>query len=268
MPEIVQSSIWNEPAEIRIVWITLIATKDEHGYVRGDAKTIARVANVSLESATAALNLFQQPDPHSNTPDNEGRRIEKFGGGWLVLNHDIYRAQDHNAFMRDYMRDRRQKRRESAVVNNKFKQVDNTKLPPVSVSVSVSESGSDSGIGKGDTGEGWTLDQCRAAAATVGVTPAMLQEFWDHYAAVGWIDGAGRKIVNLPAALGKWKAKSASHGKGGGSSITAAPIPPTEADLRQERAEAAIEAARIRTLKQNEEDAAYRKAKSESKGKP
>jgi hypothetical protein len=94
VPEIVQSSLWNEAAEIRCVWIAMIATKDDAGYVRGDARTIARVANVSLESATAALDRFQKPDPSSHTPDNEGRRIMPAPGGWIILNHAIYRARD------------------------------------------------------------------------------------------------------------------------------------------------------------------------------
>ena len=94
VPEIVQSSLWNEPAEIRCVWIAMIATKDESGYVRGDARTISRVANVSLESAAKALAMFQEPDPSSHTPDNEGRRIMPAPGGWIVLNHSIYRASD------------------------------------------------------------------------------------------------------------------------------------------------------------------------------
>ena len=94
VPEIVQSSLWNESAEIRCVWIAMIATKDENGYVRGDARTIARVANVSQESTTLALAMFQEPDPSSHTPDNEGRRIIPAPGGWIVLNHGIYRVRD------------------------------------------------------------------------------------------------------------------------------------------------------------------------------
>jgi hypothetical protein len=95
VPEIVQSSIWNESPEVRCVWITLLAIKDEHGNVRGNRLTLARIANVPVESVDMALERFQSPDPYSNTPDHEGRRIEAMPGGWHVLNHALYRARDY-----------------------------------------------------------------------------------------------------------------------------------------------------------------------------
>ena len=140
VPEIIQSSIWNESSEVRIVWITMLAVKNQDGYVRGDAATLSRLANVPAESVRQALEKFQQPDPLSHTPANEGRRIEPAPGGWIVLNHDIYRAKDYNEHMRDYMRDRRQSLR---AVNNKLKQVND---PSVSVSVSASVSGIQQGV--------------------------------------------------------------------------------------------------------------------------
>jgi len=109
VPEIVQSSIWNEPSDVRIVWITLLAIKDENGYVRGNDQTIARLANVPLESAQQALQRFQAPDPSSNTPDREGRRIEPIPGGWFVINHSIYRAKTYN----EYEAERKKKYRAS-----------------------------------------------------------------------------------------------------------------------------------------------------------
>ena len=35
----------------------------------------------------------------------------------------------------------------------------------------------------------------------------MVEEFWSHYAAVGFVDAAGRELCNLKAALAKWKTK-------------------------------------------------------------
>lgn len=141
VPEIVSSSLWNLSSDIRIVWITMLATKDSEGYVRGDAPTLARMANVPLEAAAEALMLFQQPDPNSHTPDNDGRRIAPAPGGWLVLNHDVYRATDgaekRKSYMRDYMRKYRQgtgNKELSGKVNGK------PYVNLTSVSVSVSES--------------------------------------------------------------------------------------------------------------------------------
>ena len=62
---------------------------------------------------------------------------------------------------------------------------------------------------------GWELDEVVAMAAgpTVGMRRADAEAFWAHYAAVGFVDAAGRQIVNLRAALLKWKAAQPSHGK-------------------------------------------------------
>jgi len=140
VPEIVQSSIWNEASDIRIVWITLLAVKDKDGYVRGDVNTIARLANVSSEVTGIALDMFQKPDKNSNTPDNEGRRIEKKNGGFIILNHHLYRAMDRNEYMREYMRKKRMEKDGENV---------NVNITQHSVSVSVLDSVLGEGSGEG-----------------------------------------------------------------------------------------------------------------------
>lgn len=107
VPEIVQSSIWNETPEVRCVWITLLAIKDKDGFVRGNPATLARIANVSGEAVREALDKFQAPDPDSTTPDQEGRRIQAMPGGWRILNHVRYRGRD----FRDHERERKQQYR-------------------------------------------------------------------------------------------------------------------------------------------------------------
>ena len=153
VPEIIQSSIWNESSDVRVVWITMLATKDENGYVRGDAKTIARLANVPLAAAEEALKRFQEPDPSSHTPDNEGRRIEAMPGGWLVLNHDKYRLNDD--VKREQTRDRVRKWRESQ------KDVTQCNVTVALPSVSVSASESVEGV------QGETKPDLEAQAAEV-----------------------------------------------------------------------------------------------------
>lgn len=135
VPEIVQSSIWNESPEVRVVWITMLAVKDENGYVRGTPETLARLANVNINVVYDSLQKFSSPDPSSHTPANEGRRIADAPGGWIVLNAELYRNGHRTAYMRTYMRDYRRKH---VKVNSKQRKI-NSK--PRSVSVSVSESG-------------------------------------------------------------------------------------------------------------------------------
>jgi len=123
VPEIIQSSIWNEPSDIRIVWITMLAIKDADGFVRGDSQTLARMANVPHEAVIQALERFQSPDPGSGTPDNEGRRIAPAAGGWVVLNHELYRIRDHQAEHTEYMRQWRERRANAGAVKKRDSQV-------------------------------------------------------------------------------------------------------------------------------------------------
>lgn len=88
--DIIHSTIWQEPLDIKVVWITLLALKDMDGKVSCSVPGLASAAGVSLERTLAALEKFKQPDPYSSTKDNEGRRIEDIEGGWFVLNHYKY----------------------------------------------------------------------------------------------------------------------------------------------------------------------------------
>lgn len=141
VPEIIESSIWNESAETRCVWIMFISTKDENGYVRGDSRTLARKANVTVEAVEAALQCFQNPDPTSHTPDNEGRRIIPAPGGWTVLNHDIYRQIGMSEANKTYWKEKKRLQR-AQNVSDIPRQVSDSS---VSVSASDSEKGSQEG---------------------------------------------------------------------------------------------------------------------------
>jgi hypothetical protein len=91
--KILDSSIWLESDSTRIVWITLMASMDEDGMCQfASSVNVARRAGVTAEQAVAALKLLEGPDPHSSDRDNEGRRIERVPGGWIVLNAPKYRA--------------------------------------------------------------------------------------------------------------------------------------------------------------------------------
>lgn len=213
VPEIVQSSIWNESAEIRIVWITLLAIKDEEGNVRGNIKTLARLANVRDKSVQEALRKFQEPDPDSNTPEKEGRRIEAIPGGWHVINHSIYRAKDY----KDYEAERKREYRKRVSGTCPGQVPDSSASASVSVSSSVlgKEESQERGKPTVEPESKWSLDDCLKAAAPIGMRREDVESFFHHYASVGWIDAAGRKIRSLPSALAKWKANQPSHGRRG-----------------------------------------------------
>lgn len=91
--KILDSSIWLENHATVRVWITLLASMDEHGMCQfASGANLARRANVSKEEAREAVQVLEGPDPNSADPDHEGRRIERTRGGWIVLNAAKYRA--------------------------------------------------------------------------------------------------------------------------------------------------------------------------------
>lgn len=90
---LISSSIWGECDPTRIVWVTMLALKNDAGEVLASLPGLARLASVPVEAAEAAVELLSAPDPYSRTPDYEGRRIEAIEGGWVVLNHELYREK-------------------------------------------------------------------------------------------------------------------------------------------------------------------------------
>lgn len=105
--KILDSSIWLEPDSTRIVWFTLLAAMDEDGYAHFSAiENLASRARVSVEAAKAAIDCFLSPDPNSSNPDNEGRRVERIPGGFLVLNARYYRDILNRVTQREKTRQR------------------------------------------------------------------------------------------------------------------------------------------------------------------
>lgn len=90
---ILESTVWSEDSDTRVVWITLLAMADRHGEVTSTIPGLARRANVTLEACQIALSKFLGPDPFSRTPDEDGRRLVPIDGGWHLLNYDKYRLE-------------------------------------------------------------------------------------------------------------------------------------------------------------------------------
>ena len=218
VPEIVMSSIWNESPEVRCVWITMLAIKDENGIVLGTEETLARIANVTLQHVTDAIERFSSPDKNSRTPDNEGRRIAKYDGGWIVLNHGKYRAND--AVLREKTRERVRRFREKRAME-KGDQTGNVTVTLPSASASASVSASEikdrvQGKGKGkreaasDTAGKLTPEHFpeRAQAATGGrLTEQQLEAFCDYWLErdqKGHCRFESQRFFELPRRIATW----------------------------------------------------------------
>ena len=88
--QILDSTVWQEPNDFRVLWITILAKKDHHHIVRASIPGLAKLANITCEQCDAYLEKLMSPDKYSSTPEFEGRRLERVEGGWLVLNGQKY----------------------------------------------------------------------------------------------------------------------------------------------------------------------------------
>lgn len=111
--EILSSTVWAEPAHVRLVWITLLILCDTEGYVGAAIPGIARAAGVTLDEARDAMERLQQPDPDSRTKTNDGIRVVPAERGWRVLNfvEHLERLSAERKKARDRVRKHREKKR-------------------------------------------------------------------------------------------------------------------------------------------------------------
>lgn len=123
--EIIGSTIWDEEPYIKIVWITMLAMKDDRHEVKASIPGLAHLARVSRDQCEIALEKFLSPDPDSRSQENEGRRIEEIDGGWHVLNGEKYRKQRSEEERKEYMRTYMQRYRKDSSVKFTLANVSN-----------------------------------------------------------------------------------------------------------------------------------------------
>ncbi len=119
---ILASTVWSEPMETRIVWITLLAMADRNGVAEGSIPGLAVFARLPVEATKIALERLMAPDPDSRSKEQDGRRIEAIEGGWRLVNHAKYRAKMGADERREYVkikaREYRRKRVDTASTND------------------------------------------------------------------------------------------------------------------------------------------------------
>ena len=196
--KILDSSIWLAPDPHRLVWITLIAAMDEEGNAMfASAGNLAARARVTREQAESAVASFEGPDPDSGDPDNDGRRIERFPGGWHLLNAHKYRALVTKAIIQAQTRERVAKHRAKAAgvtlgnapVTHE-QRTGNAQVTP-SEAVSVSE----------EKPQTKTARKRAAPAALVSVSD-LVAEGVDKQHATDWM--VSRKAKGLPLTPTAW----------------------------------------------------------------
>lgn len=114
--KIVDSSIWMEPDHVRLVWLMFIALMDEDGFVNlASAKNVAHRAVMELDKAVEAIRILESPDPESSNPTNEGRRLTRVPGGWIVNNAQEYRDIVKREHQKELSRERVRRHRNGGV---------------------------------------------------------------------------------------------------------------------------------------------------------
>ncbi|MCJ7823954.1 MAG: hypothetical protein MUP44_03575, partial [Anaerolineales bacterium] len=108
---IVGSTIWREPKETKILWITMLAMSDKDGHVDAAIPGLANFAGLTIPETEASLQTLLSPDHYSRTKTAEGRRVEEIPGGWKLINHAKYRDMMNADSRREYLKIKQQEHR-------------------------------------------------------------------------------------------------------------------------------------------------------------
>ena len=104
------------PWEALVTFQQMIILADQDGVVDMTAEALSRRTTIPLDVIRKGIAALEKPDPHSRTPDEEGRRIVRLSEtrdwGWRLVNHGKYRAirsaEDRRQYHRDYWHKRAQ----------------------------------------------------------------------------------------------------------------------------------------------------------------
>jgi hypothetical protein len=98
-PSILDSSLWDEPAEVTKVFQTFWSKSDFEGNVNATYNSLYRSANLrdfngnllSIELFDRCIEKLLSPDKNSRSPEEEGRRIIRIGeSNWKITNFKKY----------------------------------------------------------------------------------------------------------------------------------------------------------------------------------
>lgn len=192
---ITNSSLWFEPPETRIVFITLLTKCDSEGYARCVRKALERDSNVASDAFERAMECLESPDPSSRDSSNEGIRIEKCEGGWLVLNYHKWRSFCYS----DSYEARKKRTQRRGHVGT---------CPDVSPDIRGHSASASASVrkkkGSGEK-EWWkTLEAVKLAAAKCGLPDREAEKFFNYYMSNGWRVGKN-PMKSLPHAIANWK---------------------------------------------------------------
>lgn len=100
----------------------MIVLCDVDGVVDMTPQAIAARTSIPLEIIQAGIEILEQPDKYSRTPDAGGRRIERLDDhrpwGWRIVNYKKYRHLVDSETVREQNRERQRRHRSSRSVTD------------------------------------------------------------------------------------------------------------------------------------------------------
>lgn len=211
---ITESSLMEQPIEVRYTFMMLLAIADPTGRVVGTDIAIARRINLPLLTFVNSVNSLKEPDPDSNSKEEEGRRVISSDGerGYQIVNYQKYRNLKDENEKREYMRTYMRNRRDAVKNSNSGKEMLNV-LDDVTQAEAEGEA-KELGVGKPTKPEK-PKRKPRAVftVPTVEEVSAYCQErgnsidpqrFVDHYTSNGWVVGK-TKMKDWRAAVRTWE---------------------------------------------------------------
>lgn len=107
---LVQSSIMSEDPKTFKLFITLLASCGYDGVARISSTFLAATCYMSIEDIDKSLAILEAPDGRSRSLENEGRRIQRVDGGYLIINYLKYRERTYS-MSKEAIKKRRQRTR-------------------------------------------------------------------------------------------------------------------------------------------------------------
>jgi len=112
---IFDSSIMEEPVEVRYIWQCMIALADGDGNVDMTEAALARRTNVDVHTVHNAIEKLSKPDPASRSPERGGRRIVPIDvhrdWGWHLVNREKYADIRSSGDRTTYWREQKRRKR-------------------------------------------------------------------------------------------------------------------------------------------------------------
>lgn len=101
--------------EALVTFQQMIVLCDADGMIDMTPQAIASRTSIPLKIIKKGIEVLEAEDPHSRTPDQEGRRIERLDAhrpwGWHLVNHDKYMRMQDADTVRAQTRERVRKHR-------------------------------------------------------------------------------------------------------------------------------------------------------------